>query len=69
MPKDGKDKDVLGVSSLGLENLTVNPRFEGGPHALHNYLPDYKITSDHSQKLLNFSEHICYATNIYSLIK
>ncbi len=54
-PKDPKEKEGLGVSSLGLQNLTVNPKFEGGPHALHNYLPDVRVTSEHTQKLLNFS--------------
>lgn len=68
-PKDHKDKEgALGLSSLGTENLTVNPKFEGGPHALHNYLPDFKVTSCHEQKLLNFSDTICWVSNIRNLI-
>ena len=68
-PKEPKEKDGLGVSSLGLENLTVNPKVEGGPHVLHNYLPDIQITSHHTQKLLNFSENISWVSNIHDLIQ
>lgn len=68
-PKEQKEKDGPGVSSLGLENVTVNPKFEGGPHMLHNYLPDIKVTSHHSQKLINFSETACWVSNLHGLIR
>lgn len=67
-PKEQKEKDGHGVSSLGLENVTVNPKFEGGPHMLHNYLPEIPITSHHRQKLINFSDNICWVTNVHGLI-
>jgi hypothetical protein len=53
---------------MGLENITVHPKFEGGPHILHNELPDIIITSKENQKLLNFTEHICLIANIHKLI-
>lgn len=68
-PHKEKEGTSLGSSSLGLENLTVNPKFEGGPHSLHNYLPDVNITSSERQKLLNFTENICWVANIHKIIK
>ena len=54
--KDGAtNKESANVTSLGVENATINPRFEGGPHPELNHLPDLTITSTEKQKLLNFS--------------
>ena len=33
------------ITSLGIENQTVNPRFEGGPHPQLHHLPSLKVTS------------------------
>jgi hypothetical protein len=41
--------------ALGLDNITVNPKFEGGPHIFYNYLPEITVTSKQNQKLLDFS--------------
>lgn len=65
-----KEKDSgIGVSSLGHENLVVNPRFEGGPHPELNYLPDVPLSSLDRQKLLNFSENLCWVSNVHYLLK
>ena len=39
-------KEAVPVNSVGLENLVVNPRFEGGPHIKVKVFPHVHVTSD-----------------------
>lgn len=53
--KEKQEKGNVVGSSLGTENIMINPKFEGGPYVLLNYLPEIKITSRSSQRMLDFS--------------
>ena len=40
----GNSKEAVPVSTVGIENLVVNPRFEGGPHVRPSIFPEVPVT-------------------------
>jgi hypothetical protein len=67
--ENGNIKDTAPVNTVAIENLVVNPKFEGGPHIKPTVYPNIAITSSKKQNLANFSEMLHVIGNIHYIIE
>ncbi len=65
----GNLKETVPVNAVAIENLVVNPRFEGGPHIKVSIFPKVPITSSKEQNLVNFTEVVSMVGNTRHLIE
>ena len=61
-------KQAVPVNSVGLQNVVVNPRFEGGPHIKVKVFPHVPVTSQKELSLVNFSETVAIVANVHELL-
>jgi hypothetical protein len=66
--ENGHVKEASPVNTIAIENLVVNPRYEGGPHIKTNIFPQVPATSDRQINLVNFAEVLYAVGNIRNLI-
>lgn len=67
--ENGHLKEASPVNTVALENIVVNPRFEGGPHIRTKIHPELPVTSQKRQHLVNFSETLYVVGNIRQLVE
>jgi hypothetical protein len=66
--ESGNPKETVAVNTIGLENLVINPRFEGGPHIKVAIFPKVPLTSQKGQHLVNFHEVTSAVASVRSLV-
>jgi hypothetical protein len=66
--ENGHVKEASPVNTIAIENLVVNPRFEGGPHIKTTLYPQLPATSDRQLHLVNFAEVLHVVGNVRHLV-
>ena len=65
----GNLKETIPVNTVAIENMVVNPRFEGGPHIKVNIFPEVHVNSQKKQNLVNFNELAAVVGNVRETIE
>jgi hypothetical protein len=66
--ENGHVKEASPVNTIAIENLVVNPRYEGGPHIKTKLYPEVQVTSNRHLNLVNFTDTLFVVGNIRYLI-